>query len=68
MSIVETQDRIKTFNSDVDPRRTHIFLKNPRLVIRLRSEASRQDRSIRSIVTCALEEYFQRIDEQRDYA
>ena len=41
-----------------DPKRTHVFLKQPALVLRLRREAERQDRSIRSIVTTALERYF----------
>ena len=44
---------------------THIFLKDPELVTRLREEAAVQDRSIRSIVTIALKEYFLRLDIQR---
>jgi len=49
----------------IDPKRTHVFLKNPQLVLRLRSEAARQDRSIRSIVTVALERYFDHLDGER---
>lgn len=49
----------------MEPKATHIFLKDPVLLKRLREEAAKRDRSIRSIVTAALNEYLARLDEGR---
>ena len=47
---------------------THVRIQNSEVLRRLRREAQEQDRSIRSVVTIALQRYFEALDKEREDA
>lgn len=50
----------------VEGKCTHVRIQNSEVLRRLRREAQEQDRSIRSVVTIALQRYFEALDKERE--
>lgn len=55
-----------TQGGTVEGKCTHVRIQNSEVLRRLRREAQEQDRSIRSVVTIALQRYFEALDKERE--